>query len=125
MFVPPEIQSSPEEAQYVIDLAKSKALGTSLGGAITFRTALDMFEVSLENKLFWNTPQNDNCLFTHSLTFPFLLYQKNPNDKIPLGLARLDKALGGGITMGQVTEICKYVLETKTESNPFQSNPRD
>jgi RAD51-like protein 2 len=69
-----EIQSSPEEAQYVIDLAKSKALGTSLGGAITFRTALDMFE--------------------------------NPNDKIPLGLARLDKALGGGITMGQVTEIC-------------------
>ena len=71
-----EIRSSPEEAQYVIDVAKAKALGASsnLGTPVTFRTALSLFE--------------------------------NPGEKIPLGIPRLDEALGGGVRSGQVTEIC-------------------
>ena len=69
-----EIQASPEEAQYVIDLAKSKAIGASLGGQMMFCTALDMFE--------------------------------KPKDRIPTCIQRLDKAMGGGVSTGQVTEIC-------------------
>ena len=42
-----EIGASPEDAQQVIDLAKSKAVGACMGAPITFRTALDLFEVRL------------------------------------------------------------------------------
>lgn len=39
---------SLEEAQCVIDLAKSKAIGSCVGSSITYRTALEIFEVSKE-----------------------------------------------------------------------------
>ncbi|QDZ25246.1 DNA repair protein Rad51 [Chloropicon primus] len=69
-----ELGTTPEEAQQVIDLAKTKAVGAYLGNSVTFRTALELFE--------------------------------NPCERIPLGIPRLDAALGGGISAGQVTEIC-------------------
>ena len=41
-----EIKATHEEAQHVIDLAKAKAVGAYLGTPVTFRTALELFEVS-------------------------------------------------------------------------------